>query len=205
MRTANGCCLTIRQPYSNHNGGQLAFRSGRLPLHRHRGRRIRRRPAESRTEPSRRCSATSSASTSINATGDTSVRHTAGQSHSPGTPKAGPRKFSPGACAIPGASAFDTGHRQTIWNADVGQNRFEEINIIESGKNYGWRIMEGFACYDPLDRLRSDRVDPPRLRIRTRSGAVHHRRTRLSRLPPYPEIEGKYVYADFVSGRKSGR
>ena len=30
-----------------------------------------------------------------------------------------------------------------IFCADVGQNRFEEINIIEKGKNYGWNIYEG--------------------------------------------------------------
>ena len=33
--------------------------------------------------------------------------------------------------------------------ADVGQNKWEEVNIIEKGKNYGWRIMEGSHCYEP--------------------------------------------------------
>lgn len=36
-----------------------------------------------------------------------------------------------------------------LFCADVGQNQFEEVNIIEKGKNYGWRIMEGYHCYDP--------------------------------------------------------
>lgn len=36
-----------------------------------------------------------------------------------------------------------------LFCADVGQNDWEEVNIIEKGKNYGWRIMEGNHCYDP--------------------------------------------------------
>jgi glucose/arabinose dehydrogenase len=36
-----------------------------------------------------------------------------------------------------------------LFCADVGQNKWEEINIIEKGKNYGWRIMEGSHCYEP--------------------------------------------------------
>ncbi len=36
-----------------------------------------------------------------------------------------------------------------IFCGDVGQNKYEEINIIEKGKNYGWKIMEGYHFFEP--------------------------------------------------------
>ena len=38
-----------------------------------------------------------------------------------------------------------------LFLADVGQNLFEEVNIIERSGNYGWVIREGFNCFDPFD------------------------------------------------------
>ena len=36
-----------------------------------------------------------------------------------------------------------------LFCGDVGQNQWEEVDIIERGGNYGWRIMEGTHCYNP--------------------------------------------------------
>ncbi len=43
-----------------------------------------------------------------------------------------------------------------LYLADVGQNLFEEVNVIERGGNYGWVIREGFHCFDPFNP-----TDPP--------------------------------------------
>lgn len=47
----------------------------------------------------------------------------------------------------PWRCSFDQGDGR-LFCADVGQNSFEEINIIEAGGNYGWRVKEGTHCFD---------------------------------------------------------
>ena len=42
--------------------------------------------------------------------------------------------------------AFDS-ETGLLWTADVGQNRYEEIDIVRSGRNYGWNRAEGLYCY----------------------------------------------------------
>jgi glucose/arabinose dehydrogenase len=48
----------------------------------------------------------------------------------------------------PWRCAFDTGGSRELVCADVGQNSYEEVNIITKGGNYGWRVREGKHCFD---------------------------------------------------------
>jgi glucose/arabinose dehydrogenase len=44
--------------------------------------------------------------------------------------------------------AFDDGR---LFVGDVGQNRYEEVDIVEAGGNYGWNVREGSRCYRAED------------------------------------------------------
>ena len=88
-----------------------------------------------------------------------------------------------------------------LWTGDVGQNRAEEIDIITKGGNYGWRTMEGFSCFNPASGCNQDGLILPILEYthtngdRSVTGGFVYRGTEIS------ELQGLYVYADFVSRR----
>jgi glucose/arabinose dehydrogenase len=50
----------------------------------------------------------------------------------------------------PWRCSFDMGGDNELFCADVQQNSFEEVNIIEAGGNFGWRVMEASHCFDYL-------------------------------------------------------
>ena len=87
-----------------------------------------------------------------------------------------------------------------LWAGDVGQNRFEEVDIIEKGGNYGWRVMEADECFKS-DNCDKEHLIAPIWRYRQGSetgssitgGFVCRDKT-------LPELAGRYVFGDFVTG-----
>jgi glucose/arabinose dehydrogenase len=44
--------------------------------------------------------------------------------------------------------SFDSGGSHQLFVADVGQNSWEEVNIVTTGGNYGWNVKEATHCFD---------------------------------------------------------
>lgn len=87
-----------------------------------------------------------------------------------------------------------------LWAGDVGQGSQEEIDLIQRGGNYGWRLYEGTRSnVNPDDVAFTEFVAPvftyPRSQGRSVTGGVVYRGRAL------PSLVGRYVYGDFISGR----
>lgn len=88
----------------------------------------------------------------------------------------------------------------TLWTADVGQNKYEEVNIIENGGNYGWNTMEGFHCLKADACDKSDLILPI-LEYNHDKGDISITGGYVYRGNNIKELQGWYVYGDYASGR----
>lgn len=95
--------------------------------------------------------------------------------------------------------SFDADGGQ-MWAGDVGQNSYEEIDIIEAGNNYGWNIMEGKHCFEPSSGCDESGLTMPvweygrQQGISVTGGFVY-------RGPTIESLTGLYIYADYGSGK----
>lgn len=91
--------------------------------------------------------------------------------------------------------------RQTgeLWAGDVGQNQWEEVDRVILGGNYGWDDREGAHCFEPPSGCLTNSIDP----ITEYSHSLGQSITGgyVYRGSAIPELQGSYVYADFVQGR----
>lgn len=87
-----------------------------------------------------------------------------------------------------------------LWAGDVGQNRIEEIDRVEKGGNYGWNTMEGSDCYEPSSGCdRAGLILPVAEYTHQEGNSVTG--GFVYRGEGIPALQGQYVYGDFGSGR----
>jgi glucose/arabinose dehydrogenase len=192
--------LTISQPFANHNGGQLQFGpDGYLYIGMGDG--------GSGGDPFNNAQNLGTLLGKI-------LRIDVDSAFPYAVPAANPFTGNPGAFGEiwalglrnPWRFSFDrlTGD---LFIADVGQNNWEEVNFQSAGstggENYGWRLMEGFHCFDPATGCNDGTLTLPILEYDhstgcSVTGGYAYRGAGV------PELYGTYVYADFCTGRISG-
>lgn len=126
----------------------------------------------------------------------------------PGNPFVGDPGFLPEIYAYgfrnPYRFSFDSGGSNELIVADVGQDLWEEIDVVEKGENNGWRIAEGLHAFD-LPLAATLGIDPATLAY-----PIHNYRHGplgisiiggfVYRGTAWPELAGNYVFGDFSTG-----
>ena len=88
-----------------------------------------------------------------------------------------------------------------LWAADVGQDDYEEVDIVTAGGNYGWNTMEGLHCFDPPVGCNQAGLTlpvweyPHNGQAKSVTGGYVYRGTIA------PTLLGQYIYADYIDGR----
>jgi glucose/arabinose dehydrogenase len=189
--------LTVPQPYSNHNGGQLAFGPDGMLY-------IGLGDGGSGGDPNGY-----GQDLTANLLGSilrVDVRGASTQnpySIPSDNPFAGPNRTERGetwayGLRNPWRFSFD---RETglLVAADVGQNEWEEIDIIEKGGNYGWNIMEGPDCFEPREGCSQEGLTLP-IAWYGRDAGCSVTGGYVYRGEAVPALTGAYLYADFCNG-----
>ncbi len=84
-----------------------------------------------------------------------------------------------------------------LFCGDVGQDLYEEVNIVNKGKNYGWRAMEGFHIYDSLLYDSSTEYILPIAEYKHPEG-ISVTGGYVYRGKQYPSLNGIYLFADWA-------
>ncbi len=98
----------------------------------------------------------------------------------------------------PWRMSFDT-QTGSLWSGDVGQDEREEINVITAGGNYGWKLFEGTFCFSG-DCNDSGLIEPA-FEYNHNGNDQSITGGHVYRGSQTPSLAGKYIYADFIDGR----
>lgn len=88
---------------------------------------------------------------------------------------------------------------EKILAGDVGQNTWEEINIIEKGKNYGWNCYEGFEKFKDCES--GEFTYPITVYQLYKDGDCSIIGGYVYRGERIPQLYGKYIFGDYCSGK----
>ncbi len=91
-----------------------------------------------------------------------------------------------------------------LWAGDVGQNRWEEIDLIRRGGNYGWNTLEGNHCFRPRDGCERAGMEPPVWEYSLDGEPCSVIGGYVYRGSAIPWLGGAYVYGDYCSGKVFG-
>lgn len=90
-----------------------------------------------------------------------------------------------------------------LWIGDVGQNQYEEVDLQRAtsigGENYGWRVMEGFHCFNPSTNCSAPSSTPPVVEYSHSDGSCSITGGYRYR-GVFARMRGIYFYADYCSG-----
>lgn len=90
-----------------------------------------------------------------------------------------------------------------LYLGDVGQDAREEVNVVPSataGLNFGWRLMEGTACYSPSTNCNpGGTLTLPALEYTHQEGCSVTGGY-VYRGAAIPELRGHYLYSDYCNG-----
>jgi hypothetical protein len=190
--------LTIAQPYANHNGGWMGFKGQNLFIATGDGGN-----STSAGDPGNRAQNLNSLLGKIlriNPLQSGANPYTVPPKN-PFVGRAGLDEIWSYGLRNPWRCSFDRGTGR-MWCADVGHSRWEEVNRHKNGRgvNYGWKVMEGNACYSPASGCNtSGKLKPIAVYGHTSgncsiTGGYVSRRSGAGLL-------GKYVFGDYCSGR----
>jgi glucose/arabinose dehydrogenase len=92
--------------------------------------------------------------------------------------------------------SFDRVSKQ-LFAGEVGQDTWEEVDIINKGANYGWRLTEGMHCFNPSSGCPTRGITMPIAEyshqegISVTGGYVYNG-------AQVPALKSKYVFADWT-------
>jgi glucose/arabinose dehydrogenase len=87
-----------------------------------------------------------------------------------------------------------------LWEGDIGQDLYEEVNIIRKGENYGWNVYEGFERFSNKYRRDGEKYVPPVFAYTRRYGQSVTGGY-VYRGDPKSSFYGAYIFGDYQQKR----